>query len=59
MDTSVVTPETRLGKLNAAVIFSASGAGRATQRRAGQEYVCRIFDGDMLRENIAAGTPLG
>jgi len=63
MDTSAVTPEGRLReKLNAAVVFlGPPGAGKGTQAKELAKKYCvpHLSTGDMLRENIAAGTPLG
>lgn len=63
METSGVAPDTRpQGKLNRAVIFlGPPGAGKGTQAKelAKRYSVPHLSTGDMLRENIAKGTPLG
>ena len=63
MATSPVGPETRPpDELNRAVIFlGPPGAGKGTQAKqlAARFAVPHLSTGDMLRENIAQGTPLG
>jgi adenylate kinase len=63
MQASRVLPDERpLGKLDRAVIFlGPPGAGKGTQaRELAKVYgVPHLSTGDMLREHIAAGTPLG
>ena len=63
MGTTAVAPEARPHKkLNRAVIFlGPPGAGKGTQAKelARRYGVPHLSTGDMLRENIAKGTPLG
>jgi len=63
MATSPVVPENRPPEeLNRAVIFlGPPGAGKGTQAKqlAAKFMVPHLSTGDMLRENIAQGTPLG
>jgi adenylate kinase len=63
MATSPVVPENRPSEeLNRAVIFlGPPGAGKGTQAKqlAAKFMVPHLSTGDMLRENIAQGTPLG
>jgi adenylate kinase len=63
MATSPVVPETRPAEeLNRAVIFlGPPGAGKGTQAKqlAAKFQVPHLSTGDMLREHIAQGTPLG
>ena len=63
MATSPVVPEKRPPEeLNRAVIFlGPPGAGKGTQAKqlAGKFLVPHLSTGDMLRENVAQGTPLG
>jgi adenylate kinase len=62
METPRALPEERLGKLDRAVIFlGPPGAGKGTQARelAKLYGVPHLSTGDMLREHIGAGTPLG
>jgi len=63
MATSPVVPESRPpDELNRAVIFlGPPGAGKGTQAKqlAAKFMVPHLSTGDMLRENIAHGTPLG
>jgi len=63
MATSPVVPENRPSEeLNRAVIFlGPPGAGKGTQAKqlAAKYMVPHLSTGDMLRENIAQGTPLG
>ena len=63
MATSPVVPEKRpQEELNRAVIFlGPPGAGKGTQAKqlAAKFIVPHLSTGDMLRENIAKGTPLG
>jgi adenylate kinase len=63
MATSPVVPENRPSEeLNRAIIFlGPPGAGKGTQAKqlAAKFQVPHLSTGDMLRENIAQGTPLG
>lgn len=63
MATSPVVPEKRPAEeLNRAVIFlGPPGAGKGTQAKklAAKYAVPHLSTGDMLRENVATGTPLG
>jgi len=63
MATSPVVPEKRPAEeLNRAVIFlGPPGAGKGTQAKklAGKYSVPHLSTGDMLREHVANGTPLG
>ncbi|HXM98799.1 MAG TPA: adenylate kinase [Candidatus Dormibacteraeota bacterium] len=62
MEARRVLPEERLGKLDRAVVFlGPPGAGKGTQARelARLYSVPHLSTGDMLREHISAGTPLG
>lgn len=63
METTGLAPDARSSaKLDRAVIFlGPPGAGKGTQAKelAGKYGVPHLSTGDMLRENIAKGTPLG
>ena len=62
MDTSATAGQLPLEKLHRAVIFlGPPGAGKGTQaKELARHYgVPHLSTGDMLRENIAKGTPLG
>jgi adenylate kinase len=63
MKTSVLAPDVKSGeRLDRAVIFlGPPGAGKGTQAKelAKRYGVPHLSTGDMLRENIAKGTPLG